>query len=89
MTRNRNLSTGGKWLAMGLLGLLPLASGCDEKKDTAVQAPPQSAAEQQREQEARQKAYGASGLPPAKGSPAAKPAEKPAEKPEEKPSTPK
>ena len=84
MIRNRKLSAGGRWLALALLGLLALVGGCDEKKDTAVSGAPQPAAEQQREQEARQKAYGASGLPPAKGSPTPKAAEKVSEKPASK-----
>jgi hypothetical protein len=85
MIRNREVSLTARWLGVGLLGLLPLVSGCDEKKDTNVQAPPQPAEEQKREQEARAKAYGPNSMPPPKGgASAAKPAEKPAEKSAEK-----
>jgi hypothetical protein len=84
------------WLAAGLLGLLPLSSGCgDEKATNAPQGAPQPAAEQDAMRKAREAQYGSSANPstkPGGPAPAAKSAEAPkadTPKPDEKSAAPK
>jgi len=81
----RILRANRRWLALGLFGALPLASGCgDEAKTNGPQGAPQPAAEQDAMRKARESAYGKAANPSAKegmGAPSAKPAEKEAAKP--------
>jgi len=50
-------------LCLGLLGLIGLASGCDDDKNKQPAAPPTTQAQQDAERAAREAAYGKGAIP--------------------------